>query len=167
VAKRIAAFLSGPDYTEENFDLMLPLFKDKVFCGGRPEGTKGGCPSIMLSWWFTPEAIDAIMNKDLKYLEANMYAKYAKTAQFPFSIHRNGFSLWDDPPVILGTIHSVKGGQSDSVFLCPDMSSAGWNSYNTDKDSVTRQFYVGMTRAYKELVLCQPKRNGAYAFPMY
>ncbi len=167
VARRIAAFLSGPDFIEEDFNLMLPLLKDKCFCNAaRPEGVGGDIPAMMLPWWFTPDCIDAIMNKDLQYLEGNMYAKYAKSAQYPFQIYRKmGLSaLRNKPLVILGTIHSVKGGQADCVFLCPDLSSAGQESYLDDRDSVIRQFYVGMTRAREELILCRPKRNGAYAF---
>jgi len=67
--------------------------------------------------------------------------------------------LREEPKIVVGTIHSVKGGQADTVFLFPDLSYAA----NQDKeegpageDAVRRMFYVGMTRAAEKLVLCQP-----------
>lgn len=55
--------------------------------------------------------------------------------------------------------NSVKGGQADSVFVCPDLSYAGareWDIEGEPRDSIVRQFYVAMTRARDELVLCAP-----------
>jgi DNA helicase-2/ATP-dependent DNA helicase PcrA len=67
--------------------------------------------------------------------------------------------------LIVGTIHSVKGGQADKVYLFPDLSSAGywqgWQKPGAAKDAVVRQFYVGMTRARTELVLCAPSSDMA------
>ncbi len=63
------------------------------------------------------------------------------------------------PQVMIGTIHSVKGGQADVVYLFPDLSQAGDAQYNrggASRDSVIRQFYVGATRAREKLYLCQP-----------
>ena len=68
--------------------------------------------------------------------------------------------LQEAPQVIVGTIHSVKGGEADVVYLFPDLSIAGgeeWNNGGAEaRDSVIRQFYVGATRARDTLVLCQP-----------
>jgi superfamily I DNA/RNA helicase len=63
-----------------------------------------------------------------------------------------------------GTIHSVKGGEADAVFLFPDLSRSGdlaYRRYGADRDSVIRLFYVGMTRARKSLYLCQRETNMA------
>jgi superfamily I DNA/RNA helicase len=56
----------------------------------------------------------------------------------------------------VGTIHSVKGGEADVVFLFPDMSQAGDAAYQRHgpaRDAVIRLFYVGMTRAREALYL--------------
>jgi hypothetical protein len=59
--------------------------------------------------------------------------------------------------------HYVSGGaivhNSDVVYLFPDVSLAGmreWLSRGEQHDNVVRQFYVGMTRAREELVVCGP-----------
>ena len=54
--------------------------------------------------------------------------------------------LAQTPQVMVGTIHSVKGGQADVVYLFPDLSQAGDAQYargGAARDSVIRQFYVG------------------------
>jgi len=58
------------------------------------------------------------------------------------------------PRVTIGTIHSVKGGEADHVYVFPDMSPAGMD--NSSTDSIVRMFYVAMTRAKKTLHLCRP-----------
>ena len=77
--------------------------------------------------------------------------------QFPteVTLARGTRVLLDPPKVIVGTIHSVKkkGGEADVVFLFPDLSDSGMNSYRRyghPRDSVIRTFYV-MTRAREVL----------------
>lgn len=65
-------------------------------------------------------------------------------------------SLVEEPRVVVGTAHSVKGGEAARVVLFPDLSPAGWSEWlggGDGQDSVRRTFYVGMTRASEELVL--------------
>jgi superfamily I DNA/RNA helicase len=75
--------------------------------------------------------------------------------------------LLEDPGVVVGTIHSVKGGQADVVYLFPDLSRAGNAQYDVAgvfRDSVIRLFYVGATRARETLYICQ--RETATAISM-
>lgn len=65
--------------------------------------------------------------------------------------------LIETPQVIVGTIHSVKGGEADVVYLFPDLSPAGDAQYQIPgppRDSMIRVFYVGATRARETLYLC-------------
>jgi len=65
-------------------------------------------------------------------------------------------ALLDRPQVIVGTIHSVKGGEADVVILFPDLSQAGdaaYQRYGPPRDAVIRTFYVGMTRAREALYM--------------
>lgn len=67
--------------------------------------------------------------------------------------------LYEEPSLILGTIHSVKGGEADCVALSRDMSPAAYNrSIETgDWDTAIRTAYVGATRAKTRLDVLEPK----------
>ena len=74
-------------------------------------------------------------------------------------------ALVEPPQVVVGTIHSVKGGEADIVYLFPDLSRAGdaqYQRFGASRDSVIRLFYVGATRARETLYVCQ--RETAMAF---
>jgi superfamily I DNA/RNA helicase len=99
-------------------------------------------PHALLGWW-----------------RDNLAAEYRKRVKFPADVVRRcGVSgLKDSPQVVVGTIHSVKGGQADVVYLFPDLSRAGDAQYQQPgpaRDSVIRTFYVGTTRARETLYIC-------------
>ena len=75
-------------------------------------------------------------------------------------IDRHSFAgLTDTPKLTIGTVHSVKGGEADAVFLFPDLSQAGmlqWITQGRGHDGIVRLMYVAMTRARNEIVLLQP-----------
>lgn len=55
--------------------------------------------------------------------------------------------------------NSVKGGESKSVYLAPDISKAAYKASANDVecyDDIVRQFYVGMTRASEKLTILAP-----------
>ena len=65
----------------------------------------------------------------------------------------------DTPKVVVGTIHSVKGGQADVVYLFPGSQPgrrravrARWRGARFRDPAV---FYVGLTRARETLYICQ------------
>jgi len=75
------------------------------------------------------------------------------------AVRRGCAALRSRPQIIVGTIHSVKGGEADAVYLFPDISSSGgreWEKGGVGRDGVVRQFYVGMTRARESLIICEP-----------
>lgn len=76
---------------------------------------------------------------------------------FPFAvIERKGVrGLTEKPRLMLGTIHSVKGGEADVVMLFPDLSPEGCETLAHNPASIWRAFYVAMTRAKETLLLCQ------------
>jgi superfamily I DNA/RNA helicase len=90
------------------------------------------------------------------FLEALPNSK-RKAYEFPARCASMGRSAQvADPMVTVGTIHSVKGGEADSVYLFPDLSMTGARGYYSrqeDKDAVTRLMYVGATRAKQKLTL--------------
>lgn len=80
--------------------------------------------------------------------------------KYPMAIaERHGVrKLTETPRVITGTVHSVKGGESDVVYVAPDLSRAGYGSWmdRGTRDQVVRCFYVACTRARERLVVCRP-----------
>jgi superfamily I DNA/RNA helicase len=121
----------------------------------------------LLQQWLKPEAYDGLINnimnrpldEHLRWWLDRVLQSHAKTAAYPVQIatQRGVEALLEKPKIIIGTIHSVKGGEADTVFLFPDLSNAGyleWTSYPEGRDSLYRLFYVGITRARHKLVIC-------------
>jgi superfamily I DNA/RNA helicase len=104
---------------------------------------RDGDSRALLDWWRTRVKDDV-----------------TKRVQFPAEVaaRRGPQALREQPRVVVGTIHSVKGGQADVVYLFPDLSQAGAAQYERSgapHDSVIRLFYVGATRARETLYICQ------------
>jgi superfamily I DNA/RNA helicase len=68
-----------------------------------------------------------------------------------------GWSVFNECPITINTIHSVKGGEADNVVLIMDVSRRTYEHYQKDSDDEFRVFYVGMTRAKKTLYIVLPK----------
>ena len=62
-------------------------------------------------------------------------------------------SLDEAPGLIVGTVHSVKGGEADSVYVLPMVSPEAHRNMGRNMDSLLRTFYVGVSRAKKKLTL--------------
>jgi len=97
----------------------------------------------------------------VRWLQAHILAAKRKPAEYPGAVllKHGPRALFEKPQIILGTVHSVKGGEADVVYLFPDLSRAGmveWSTPGEHRDSIIRQMYVGMTRARESLVICQP-----------
>jgi superfamily I DNA/RNA helicase len=69
-------------------------------------------------------------------------------------------ALTAEPRVLVGTVHSVKGGEAGTVILSPDLSAqgywGGWHAGGAGRDAITRMFYVALTRARERAVLLAP-----------
>ena len=143
------------------------LGRDK---GGYPERTFRGVPDSepvapeqFIALFKEPEFAMAAWNvlaSDYEWFEAHLSARFKETMRYPLAIvqKRGGKILRESPRVTIGTIHSVKGEEAQSVYLFPDLSRAGmaeWvGAQQAGRDAVRRVFYVGMTRAMEELHLC-------------
>lgn len=97
-----------------------------------------------------------------EWFGSKITAAKEKAARYPLRVlSENGVDAITQPPrLFVGTIHSFKGAEADSVFLMPDLSPAGWREWGDEtaggRDSVVRTFYVAMTRPRQELILCEP-----------
>ena len=106
-----------------------------------------------------PNAVHHAMIRDIEWLTENILNSRKKGLKYPVKVlEKNGSSALDqEPQLIIGTIHSVKGAEADCVFLFPDFSIKAddqFQMFDEAKDSMFRVFYVGMTRAREELILC-------------
>lgn len=65
------------------------------------------------------------------------------------------------PKLIVGTIHSVKGGEADAVYVLPGISPEAdrTRTSKTGRDSLLRTFYVGVSRARRKVVLVSDPKN--------
>lgn len=122
--------------------------------------------SEMLAGWFEPEALLALWRLSVPWFADHMLTKPRETAEYTLCVleERGAVALMEPPKVTVGTIHSVKGGQSDVVFLFPDLSQQGAENYHTPGDgfdAVVRLFYVALTRAHEGVVHCAPSGFGA------
>jgi DNA helicase-2/ATP-dependent DNA helicase PcrA len=107
------------------------------------------------------DTLGRILGPDLDWFESALNARMLKDMRFPLHVarRRGPAALVESPQVCLGTIHSVKGGEADIVFLLPDLSQRGYQEFERageTRDGVIRQMYVAMTRARQELVVCAP-----------
>lgn len=117
-----------------------------------------------------------IPEPDTKWLESHLLGRPDRTgtprkgspaAKFEYALNlvrKNGSVdvLTQEPKVVVGTIHSVKGAEADTVILFPDTAPLHQDEFDRveGRDSVIRMFYVGMTRARKRLVMTMPARRG-------
>jgi hypothetical protein len=113
----------------------------------------GSLDSLMAAW-------DAGYRELLGWWRARVTADVGPRVQFPADIaaRRGPHALLAPPQVVVGTIHSVKGGEADCVYLFPDLSQAGDAQYRRGgvwRDATIRLFYVGATRARERLYICQ------------
>ena len=156
-ADRVAAFSTGGDPA-----LWLSMLQAGAF---RIRGGKTHAIDQPQDWkqWLGAEAIGAFAARDMTWLTSNVTNEYQRSVEYARNIiMRQGISVLDDPVMIsIGTIHSVKGGEADVVFVFPDVSVAGAEQMGTPegRDAAIRLGYVAMTRAREELVICAPQGN--------
>jgi len=107
---------------------------------------------------FEPFALQMAMERNVAWFRESLLGTKKHAADYPLSIYqRNGLvALEEKPKIIVGTIHSVKGGEASVTILFPDISLAAAEEYQRNPDPVIRTFYVGMTRAKETLIVCQP-----------
>ena len=114
-----------------------------------------------LNEMFAGDGLHRAWDGDLDWFESSMLPRHRSSLKFPVHVlrARGAESLMGEPKTMIGTVHSVKGGQADVVYLFPDLSPAAsrdWMGSSTERDSVIRQMYVGITRARQHLVVCAP-----------
>lgn len=114
-----------------------------------------------------PETVaEVVISRDLNNFIQLCYKKYHTLLDYYANIYMNGFFIEvENPRLTVGTIHSVKGGEADCVFLYPDLSPKSILAVSQgDEDAVHRMMYVGVTRTQDELVFLPRKNKNSYKF---
>ncbi len=95
------------------------------------------------------------------WLRERLLQRGQKLLSYAFEVFdRHGAeALRRRPRVSLGTIHSVKGGQADHVFLLPDLSPGAID----DRAGTARVMYVGITRARESVTIATGMREARSA----
>ena len=108
--------------------------------------------------------------KDLCDFKANNFMGWQKVLKlseqvvaYIVSTRRRGEKILSgDPRIRVSTIHRAKGGEADNVAILMDSTKACVES--EDQDAEKRVWYVGMTRAKKELHVII--KSGRYGFEL-
>jgi DNA helicase-2/ATP-dependent DNA helicase PcrA len=117
--------------------------------------------------YFEETALSKAWNCDLDWLQQNLLVGRSKALQFPIAVakHQGAKVLMAKPKIIVGTVHSVKGGEADVVYLSPNLSPSGAREMDQDKDPTVRQFYVGISRAKESLIIAAPSPGFSIELP--
>jgi len=75
---------------------------------------------------------------------------------------KKGERLSKKPRIHIDTIHGVKGGEAENVVLCTDMAHKTYMEYLENTDDEARVWYVGITRAKKNLFILSAATNCDY-----
>jgi hypothetical protein len=107
---------------------------------------------------FLPEALNGALSGSLEWLTTRLLADKARGMAYPIRIvERFGReALARDPRIFIGTCHSVKGAEADTVVLSTALSrrfaeARAWGGESAD--GVERMLYVGATRARERLIV--------------
>jgi len=92
-------------------------------------------------------ALDKVGDSDLLYLRA---------------MEQRNHYITDEPKIHVTTIHGAKGGEAENVMLFTDISQKTFEEMQINPDDTHRLFYVGVTRARKELHIIKPQRYNGY-----
>jgi hypothetical protein len=113
-----------------------------------------------LSWWSDPFSGALDLDAGCKWLAERLIKSRQSIGRYALGLAAaHGADALDAPPnTIVGTIHSVKGGEADRVLLFPDLSTSAWQQWHDarGREEIRRVFYVGATRARDRLLLAEP-----------
>lgn len=154
-------------WTVGDVRLWLPMVKRRgIVSGGLDVLAEHPADEFM-----TPDLLDAVfedwqgpLNGGAEWLSEHALAEKQRALAYPMRVlaKRSAAAFSASPRLIVGTVHSVKGGEAERVYLFPDLSMSAQQQMVRDADPFHRLAYVGMTRAREDLVLCAPSNPGGF-----
>lgn len=159
---RLLAFLTD-DQTSDTAALWMPMLQAKgVLTRGAKERIKDGQipadPGEVMRLFESEDVAMAAFSGDVSWLSAHVSAEFRDRIAYPAKVamRRGVQALQDEPRVLVGTIHSFKGGEADRVLVAPDLSPAAHAEHLDNLPGVRRAFYVAMTRTRDRLEILAP-----------
>ena len=124
----------GIDLRIESYELMIKYLKDETL------------DEIDTVWGDTKSRVEWFYNN----------ITLGERKRFDYAIKTEQCKIQAKNPIMPSTIHAIKGGEADCVFISPDISPVGFKQFLSDQNPVLRLFYVGITRARHKLVILNP-----------
>lgn len=104
--------------------------------------------------------IDSNPTAVLDWYERHLLARASKGVRYALDVLRRGGTLTEEPRLVVGTVHSTKGGEADHVILGPELSKEAfygpWLDGGGGRDAIVRTGYVACSRARETLALLEP-----------
>lgn len=114
----------------------------------------------------SPAAYEKAISRDIGWLVENTGKAKARVMEYPLRVIRKHGEekLMETTKIFVGTIHSVKGAESDNVFVFPDVSNASIREAESREgyENLCRLFYVAVTRAKENLILMPPSTRSFF-----
>ena len=171
MVQRILDFLKSPDrlWTWQELATWAEIVRmEGVFVRGAKERISAkseelrACTHEELRALFVPYQLDAALSRGLEWFEEYALQQPAKSLAYPCRVyHRYGRdALTDEPRIRVGTCHSFKGTESDTVVYFTDLSRSQCLALcegSEAADDVWRMRYVAVTRSRDTLILAGPQ----------
>lgn len=173
-AQRVQSFArfdpASPDATTDAILWTAMVEPAAAFTEGRhgltqlqrlPPHTDAQAQAELIEGLLTPQALAASATSDLRWLSQHIPPDGPPDFRYMVSVAiRHGTQMLDqEPRIIVGTIHSVKGAECDYSYLYPDLpfpAMREWLGPPRQQAAIYRQFYVAMTRAREGVTVCSP-----------
>jgi superfamily I DNA/RNA helicase len=115
-------------------------------------------PESLLSYEDLKENYGMVAPKDRDAMDVARLGTHDKL--YFEAIERRGENFLDEPRIKLSTFHAMKGGEDDNCVV--SLSSTRACAENTNQDDEHRAFYVGVTRAKKNLHIIESDKKYRY-----
>jgi DNA helicase-2/ATP-dependent DNA helicase PcrA len=135
-ARKIYGFMSIGDRIKRGFKKLPGVDDNTMLLMQDLIDAHGLLPDIPNMIW--SEAMNKLPDTDRAYITALL---------------RRGEKFNGLPRITASTIHGSKGGEADNVVLFTDLSPAADEEMRINPDDMHRVFYVGVTRARKNLYI--------------
>lgn len=163
---RVVAFLECADpelFTPERVRLFAPMLEAKLMRRGwKQRADQISTESEATEMWADDDVLMQVWSGDLDWLAAHVTGQYRERVAYLARAAQH-HDLREAPRLLVGTIHSFKGAEADTVIVAPNVSPQAWEQWRGpggDRSALRRLFYVGMTRARHRLVLLAPSKRG-------